>query len=635
MKLPRRFVPGMEVFAGNQHWLILDIVDLEHLLVRGTGKNKRRRLLKIAEVKLERSSSPPPPMLPSIPDEAWEAARERFNIIQPLIDLGAQRTRSDVERVAKLHEKNTSTIYNWLHAYESSKLLSSLVRRPRSDKQKPRIAPQIEKIVQKQIEQTYLIAERPALVDLKERIYLDCGKAGLKPPHINTIGARIADIAPKLKMARRHSAKEAKERFVPLRGSFPSANFPLAVAQIDHTPVDLILVNETDRNPIGKAYLTIVIDVFSRMVLGFYISLDPSGNISTGAALNLALRKKEPWLTERNINASWPCYGVPYTIHVDNAKEFRGTMLSKACQEYGITLQNRPKGQPQYGGHVERCFRTFLRKVHTIPGTTFSNIAEKLSYDSEDRAIMTLHEFEEWFSIFIIKYYHQRYHRGIQMTPIAKWEQGLLGDSTQLGIGAPIPVQDEERLYYDFLPVIERTIQREGVSNEYISYYHDALRKWVKSVDRDNPKKSRLFTFRIDYRDISQLYFLDPDTNQYIAIPYRDPTHPAISMWDHRDALKQIRDRGIATVNETMLFEAIEEMNEVVDRAAEKTKVARRAQQRRRNHEKAAKKREKNNSKSSFPAFSGIVPSQEQPEQQDAPETEDQVLPFDDYRAPE
>jgi len=45
--------------------------------------------------------------------------------------------------------------------------------------------------------------------------------------------------------------------------------------------------------------LTLAIDVYSRMVVGFCISLDPPGAISTGLCIAHAVLPKEAWLENR------------------------------------------------------------------------------------------------------------------------------------------------------------------------------------------------------------------------------------------------------------------------------------------------------------------------------------------------
>jgi transposase InsO family protein len=49
---------------------------------------------------------------------------------------------------------------------------------------------------------------------------------------------------------------------------------PLERVQIDHTRIDVVVVNEGDRLPIGRPWLTLAIDVASRVVLGFSVSLE-------------------------------------------------------------------------------------------------------------------------------------------------------------------------------------------------------------------------------------------------------------------------------------------------------------------------------------------------------------------------
>ena len=92
-------------------------------------------------------------------------------------------------------------------------------------------------------------------------------------------------------------------------------------------------------------------------------------------------------------------------IHCDNGKDFRGTMLRAACQQYGIELLFRPVRQPQYGGHIERLMGTFAREIHTLPGTTFANTKDRKGYDSEKHSALTLSELEWWIARYIVEIY--------------------------------------------------------------------------------------------------------------------------------------------------------------------------------------------------------------------------------------
>ena len=85
-----------------------------------------------------------------------------------------------------------------------------------------------------------------------------------------------------------------------VRATFPPRAIPVRhgdeQVQIDHTVVDLMIVDEHDREPIGRPYLTMAIDVFSRRVLGFVVTLEPQSAVSVGLCLGRVNCDKKGWL---------------------------------------------------------------------------------------------------------------------------------------------------------------------------------------------------------------------------------------------------------------------------------------------------------------------------------------------------
>ena len=68
-------------------------------------------------------------------------------------------------------------------------------------------------------------------------------------------------------MKAQDGAKAARQRF----GSVPGKNqadFPRHVVLIDHTPADKILVDSFERKPVGRPWVTLAIDIATRMVTG-------------------------------------------------------------------------------------------------------------------------------------------------------------------------------------------------------------------------------------------------------------------------------------------------------------------------------------------------------------------------------
>ncbi|MGP6156761.1 MAG: Mu transposase C-terminal domain-containing protein, partial [Vulcanimicrobiaceae bacterium] len=174
--------------------------------------------------------------------------------------------------------------------------------------------------------------------------------------------------------------------------------------------------------------------------------------------------------------------------------------------------------------------------------------------------------------------YHAKLHRGIGTSPLQRWTAGIFGDEQHPGRGVIDRPTEEERIRLDFLPFVERTVQPNGVAIDGIQYYSDVLRRFVGATEGG---RKRQFLFRRDPRDISAVSFWDPDLQRYAAIPYRNTTHPPISVWELRELRRKLQEIGSAQVDEAAIFSAYARLREREAHAARETKRVRRARERR------------------------------------------------------
>lgn len=195
------------------------------------------------------------------------------------------------------------------------------------------------------------------------------------------------------------------------------ATTPLEIVQIDHTLVDVMVVDELHRRSIGRPWITVAFDVASRVVLGFHLTLEAPSATSVGPALAMAGLPKTDWLRDRGLQIEWEPFGIPRTLHLDNGTEFHSMAFQRGCERYGIQLEYRPPGRPHFGGHIERYLGTLMRRIHGLPGTTHSNPVERGKYRSDARASLTLEELERWVALEIAGRYHQHVHRGLHAIP--------------------------------------------------------------------------------------------------------------------------------------------------------------------------------------------------------------------------
>ena len=515
---------------------------------------------------MDGEQAPGVPDLAAIPDEQWAVAKRRFEVLRPLLEQGAFDATAIAKRAGEA-QIDRSTIYRWLSAYLKTSSLDSLLPRKRGPSGgSHRLLPQVEAVIESSVERRYLTRQRLSPIHLVHDVQLQCRDAGLQLPSESTIRRRLMEIPAEVGMRRREGARAA-QALAPLRGSFPGVAHPLGFVQIDHTPLDLVLVDDIHRQPIGKAWLTLAMDVFSRMVAGFSLAFEPPSSLAVGLCLTHAILPKDGWLSKHGITTPWPIQGLMDAVHCDHGREFRGNMLRKACEQYGIALTLRPVKRPWYGGHIERLLGTFAKEVHALAGTTFSNPAQRGTYDSEGKAIFTLGEFEAWLTTFIVEVYHQRVHSALGMPPIRRYEQAMAAERR---------CPDAYRLKLDLLPYEERSVQRYGLALDGVHYYSDILRRWIASHAPENSKRKRTFLIRRDPRDISVVYFFDPELSCYFEIPYRDTSRPALNLWELREIRRRLKEQGVAKMDEDLIFQAYRRLRAMEEQAGAATRKARR-----------------------------------------------------------
>lgn len=569
---------GVEVESRGSRFVITHVLDFDAVMAQELATGRMERL-PIADLKVPSAtkSVDTVPDLSVLDGNDWDEARRRQRVIKALMDL-PRRSRADAIRAAADLDVEVTTVYRWLRVYQSTGKLSSLLpHRPTGGRGKSRMNEDADRIIKIAIENFYLTKQQPTVRATADEVARLCRASGLKPPHPNTVRSRVMALAEETRLKRRAHGKSASDRFTARPGKFDEAQHPLSVVQIDHTKLDIVLVDAIDRLSIGRPWITLAFDVFSRMVVGFFVSLDPPSASTTGLALAHAILPKETWLAKRNISNSWPCWGFPARLHLDNAKEFRGEMLRRACEEYGIEINFRPVATPHFGGHIERMLGTLARALHELPGTTFSNPKQRGDYDSDSKASMTLPQLETWIAEYITGVYHRKVHGGIHQAPLERWTEAILGSGRRVGVGMIARPADEDRIRLDFMPFVERTIQPYGVRIDEIHYYSDILRPYINA----SSGKKRTFTFRRDPRDISAIYFWDPDLLQYCAVPYRDMSHPAMSIWELRDVRRRLEEEGRLAVDEASIFESYERLRVQRENAVQETKRTRRSRERR------------------------------------------------------
>ncbi|PGH56867.1 hypothetical protein CRT60_10140 [Azospirillum palustre] len=497
-----------------------------------------------------------------IPPHVWEAARRAEQIIRPLASL-VRPPRLVVEEAASALGVSRASVYRMVARYRADPRTSSLVTGRGGRPAGMRLIPaEVEAVIDQCIETFYLTRQKPRPAALHREIRTACQEKSLPVPSYNTVRSRVREIDARKALAKREGAKAAHDRFGLVTTSV-LADGPNSLWQIDHTLVDLIVVDEYSREALGRPWVTFIIDVATRMVAGFYLTLDPPSTTSVALALTHAVLPKDEWLRQRGVEGNWPVCGLPQILHMDNAKEFHAQDLTRGCEEYGITPQYRPVRTPHFGGHIERLIGTMMGAIHLLPGTTHSNPQDRGDYRSAEHAALTMRELETYLAHEIVGKYHNTVHAALLRPPNAAWETAVAATSNRV---LRLP-KEPRQFVLDFLPSKTRRVLRDGIHLFNIVYFDRVLATWLTSGDRD-------VEVRYDPRNIARVYIRD-DEGRYFTIPYRDTTLPAITLAEHRRAVKRLRAEGRRSINQELLFQTVLQQRRLVAHAVAQTKAKR------------------------------------------------------------
>lgn len=412
------------------------------------------------------------------------------------------------------------SVYRWWKRWiKADRSITVLVKYKKGPKNKRRIVKELEELAQQLIEEIFLKREGGSIQDV-----YDAFERRIKALNINrnmplTIPSRttfyryIGETYDEYLVMAARKGKQAADRHYRATGKGPDPQYILERAEVDHTPLDLLIIDDVTGLTIGRPTVTFIIDRYSRLPLGFEVGFEPPSELAVMRALRHAILPKTYVAQEYpEVENEWPAYGILVTLVCDNGLEFHAHQLRRMCAELNIELIFCPKKQPHYKGAIERFLGTFNRQLsHKIAGTTFSNTTERGDYDAEKLAHMTLSEFKRLVHVWLIDVYAHAPHKSLGITPTLAWQEGLK-------IVEPVLPESKEEL--DLILAIQqaRKLNHEGVQFKGLMYNSAELatlrKRGVVSV-----------SIRINQDDLGQIWVFDKHQEDYFRVPCTYPEY--------------------------------------------------------------------------------------------------------------
>lgn len=282
------------------------------------------------------------------------------------------------------------------------------------------------------------------------------------------------------------------------------AQFPLQYVFADHWLLDAFGVDEETRTKPSRLWLTLLIDAYSRSILGMALLYEDPCIESIQQALKHAIWEKSSH-TALGIEQEWACFGIPLQLFLDNAwahhshsLENLARVISRNGVYNSIDLVFRPPYKGRYGAIIERLFKNFSGQIKELAAGAIRSSDPKAVRAAARNACLLYSDMNRLLHHLILRYQHTP-HRELQgRTPHEMWSQGIQSSGLPL-VPPSTPAMD--RLFLRMYPQT-RHVGSIGIPAFGLHYWSAQL-GGIERIDREG--KAVQYHFRYDPTDISRI----------------------------------------------------------------------------------------------------------------------------------
>lgn len=427
-----------------------------------------------------------------------------------------------------------TTVFRWKARFQNAgKDIHSLVDEDgKRGNRTPRYQKDVLDIVTNAIDIVYLTRERKTIQDTLDKARYEVRRENkllpaamqLQEPTRRFITSVIEAIPAFDRCVARYGQIAAVKRFRAVL-AHRTTDAPLDRAEMDHTLLDLLVIDDETGLPLGRPWITACIDDNTRCLLGINIGFEPPSYLSVARCLKHAflpkvtLRQQYP-----SIQNNWDAYGAMRELVVDNGNEFHSKSLENACYSLGIEIHYSARKTPWFKGKIERFLGTLNAGIADgNPGSTFGNIFDKDDYDPAKHAVIRLSKLREIAHIWIVDYYHQKPHRSLKLPPAVLWKTRISAED--------IPVPDDPARLDAILGRSEqRKLTHKGIELDGLLYNSPELTRLRQKLGEKLDVE-----IRVDDIDIGEIVVLSPDKKRMFKVPAIAVDYAkGLTRWQHR-----------------------------------------------------------------------------------------------------
>lgn len=417
------------------------------------------------------------PPLTAYSEDQRQKAMDKYRLIDQYLNH-----EKSLKAIAEEAGISIRTLQYWISQYQQFGL-KGLIRKSRTDSGRFKV----EKEVLEEIKNLILNHKRNSVTSIHRKICEICKKNSWEQPSYYQVYSISKSLLPGLKKLAYEGKKEYQNNYDLIYRR--EANHPNEIWQADHTPLDIIVLNEKGKPE--RPWLTIILDDYSRAVAGYFLTFQAPSAIHTSLVLHQAIWKKS--------NPDWPICGIPEKFYTDHGSDFTSNHIEQVGIDLKTNLVFSTVGVPRGRGKIERFFLTVNQLfLQDLPGYLANQTSTSL---------LTLKELDEKFANFIIYNYHHRVHGTTKKEPILAWNNsGLL----------PNMPESLESLDLLLLNVAKpRKVHSDGIHFQGLRYIDTNLAAYVGEtvVIRYDPRD--IAEIRVFYQDKYLCTAISPEISDY------------------------------------------------------------------------------------------------------------------------
>ena len=257
------------------------------------------------------------------------------------------------------------TLRRWIAAYRAAEIEHQsghlgLLPKPNHGNPENKLPEQARSLMMKFIDKDYESLKQKTMYATWSALKLACDRRQIPAPSYKTFTLAVHHCAGAEQIQKRWGHRVAYclqpfywelEQRTPRHG-----DRPFEIAHVDHTQADVWAVCSHTGRVLGRPWISLLTDAFSRRILALHLTFDPPSYRSCMMIVRECVRRHSR---------------LPQILVMDGGREFESIYFETLLARCEVTKKTRPPAKARFGSTCERIFGTANdRFLHNLQGNT-------------------------------------------------------------------------------------------------------------------------------------------------------------------------------------------------------------------------------------------------------------------------